>query len=108
MIRLIKDEFALEYTKRLHWSDVRPYYDTIKYDIELTCRYNSDGYSEETIEAMKKFLTYKLTDDDRLEILSSIKECCELEIGTDDTVFCRYVIVGGIYEWIENKFQFKW
>lgn len=112
MIEVNEKELKIIIGHSLDWdNEVEDHYNNIKSDIEYDYEEKSEEYDEEDISAWKEFLDYELTNEDKIEILTKIKEDYEYEVNHNEyssfevNIHDDELIQNSIKSWIENNFS---
>lgn len=112
MIEVNEKELKIVIGQSLDWdNEVANHYNDIKIDIEYEYEENSEEFDEEDISVWKDFLDYELTNEDKIEILTKIKEDYEYEVNHNEyspfevSIHDYELIQNSIKSWIENNFS---
>ena len=113
MIEVNEKELKIVIGHSLDWdNEVEDQYNYIKDDIEYDYEENSEEFDEEELANQKKFLDYELTNEDKIAILTQIKDDYIYEVNHNEyssfevNIHDEDGIQGSIRKWIKDKFDF--
>ena len=112
MISINEKELTVEIKETLSFEhSVQPMFEDIYDDIKGVFEDDKDNLDDDTIKSYQEFLNYKMTNEDKVDILKRIVDDYEFELYRGDcevSIFDEDGIRKAICDWINDNFDVEW